>query len=289
MGYNRRLNSDTLISYRAVIITVCFDSVYSVDTAIINVQNADGSWLGSPYITALAIQAIKERMDMPYVKINSIRLIKNIDGTKTESYSYNAYESFEIQVDSTYSNVDAKLLYFVKQKDGSVVSAYTEGQPGWNTRNSLPGEYSVIVQVKDNASGRVLASGEKQFTINPSFRIGAMIITTNPENTRVDKNVDVRTEVTLVTETNTDKTLNLKYSVMNDSNLIITENTSIICKAENQINIMNFAPFARITSSPKGLYIKVELLMSNRYSRRKKCSRYSHLPANKNRASQSME
>lgn len=250
---------DTLISYRAVINTIGLDAVDSVDTEIINVQSDDGSWFGSPYITALAIQAIKDRMDMPYAKINSIKLFKDIDGIKTESYSFNAYEFFEIQVDSTYNNVDAELLYFIKQKDGSVVSAYTEDQPGWNTRNSSPGEYSVIVQVKDNVSGRVLTSGEKQFTINPSFKINTMIITTNPENTRVDNNVAVSTQVTLITEANTDKALNLEYSVTDDSNIVKTENISTICKAENQVNILNFASFVPDVSSPKDYTLKVEV------------------------------
>jgi Mg-chelatase subunit ChlD len=260
-GTDENSITDTLLSYRAVLNTVGLDPVDTTDTSILSCQNSDGSWNGSPYITALAINAVKERMDMPYAKINSIKLVKNVDGTKTESYSYNAYESFEIQVDSTYSNIDAKLLYFVKQKDGSVVSAYTEGQPGWNTRNSLPGEYSVIVQVKDNITGRILTNAEKQFTINSTFKIGTVILKTDPQNTSVDKSANVNTEATLVTEANIDKTLNVKFTVLlNGSTIVKTETKDIICKAEDPVNILRFASFEPDTSTTKDYVVKVEVL-----------------------------
>jgi len=250
---------DTLLSYRAVLNTVGLDAVDSVDTSILGVQNTDGSWYGNPYITALAIKSLNERQDMPNAKINSIKLLKNVNGTNTECYSYNAYETFEIQADSTYSNTEAKLLYFVKLKDGTVVAADTEGQPGWNTRSSLPGDYVVIVQVKDNASGRILTAAEKQFVITPSFKVGTVILTADPQNTTVDKPVTVSTEATLITEANIDKSLNLKFFVTNSSTVIATENKTISCKAEEGVNILDFSSFTPDVTSAKDYSIKIEV------------------------------
>lgn len=248
----------TLLSYRAVLNTVGVDSVDTVDTSIINVQDADGSWYGSPYITALAIKAIKERMDMPYATIDAIRLYKDLDGTKTECYSYNAYETFEIQVDSIYNNADTQLLYFVKQNDGTVVSAYSEGQPSWNTANSIPGNYSVIVQVKDNVSGKILTSAEKQFTIVPSFKIGAIVMSTDPKNTRVDNIVEVSTEATLITEANINKLLELRLTIFDGATEIKNESKTISCQAGQPVNILKFDTFTPDVSTNKDYSIKVQ-------------------------------
>lgn len=249
----------TLLSYRAVLNTVDLNAVDTVDTAILSVQQSDGSWFGSPFITALAIKALKERQDMPTAKINSIKLFKDDNGTSTECYSYNAYEMFSIQVDSTYSPTDAKLLYFIKQKDGTVISAETDGQPGWNTRNSLPGDYAVIVQVKDNSTGRIIASSEKKFVINPTFNIANTMISTDPLNTRVNNPVTVNMDVILVTESNIDKTLDLKLSIYDGSIVVSTDTKSVECKATEQINIVKLAPFTPDVVSAKDYSIQAEV------------------------------
>ena len=250
---------DTLLSYRAVLDTVGTDAVDTVDTSIINAQGTDGSWYGSPYITALAIESISEHMNMPYAKINSIKLLKNVDGTKAECYSYNAYDTFEIQVDGTYSNTDAKLLYFVRQKDGNVFSAQTDGLPGWNTKNSVPGDYSVIVQVKDNNSGRIIAEQEKPFVINPTFEVGNVMISTDPEDTRVNNPCDVNTEITLVTNSNIDKTLNMKTSVLDGTTVIKQDERIIETKASDQIAKEASVSFTPDVSVPKDYVIRTEI------------------------------
>ena len=257
-GTDKDTVTGTLLSYRAVLNTVGVDPIDTVDASIISLQNADGSWYGSPYITALAIKAMKERMEMPYARIDAIRLYKDVDGTKTECYGYNAYETFEIQVDSTFSNPDVQLLYFVKQNNGTVVSAYRENQPGWNTGSSIPGDYSIIVQAKDNASGKILTSMEKQFTISPSFKVGTLLLSTAPKSTRVDNPVEVSTEATVVTESNIDKSLELRLSISDGSSEIKKETAVMSSKADQPVNILKFGSFTPEVSSIRDYSIKVQ-------------------------------
>lgn len=191
-GLDEEAIAGTLLSYRAVIATVGLAALDNVDTLIINAQNPDGSWYGNPYLTALALKTIQAGRNLPEAAIQSIKLMQNADRTPTECYSYNAFETFEIQTESTCNTAEAELFYFVKQKDGSVVTAQTDGLPGWNTLSSLPGDYAVIVQVRDKASGRILAAAEKAFMITSSFQVSAIIVATDPKDTIVEQAVEVK-------------------------------------------------------------------------------------------------
>jgi Mg-chelatase subunit ChlD len=250
---------DSLLSYRAILNTVGADVLENIDTSILSVQQSDGSWFSDPYITALALKALQERLNMPSAKINSIQLLKNENDSKIESYSYNAYDSFEIKVDSTFDASQATLLYFIKQKNGQITSAQTDGIPGWNTKNSLPGDYSVIAQVKDNTSGRIVASQEKPFIINPTFSIGAVSIVTDPDDMRVNNSGDVSTEITILSNSNMDKSLILKTSVMDGTKVIAEDTKTFESKAADQINKIRSVIFTPNTAVPKDYLIKSEV------------------------------
>lgn len=233
----------TLLSYRAILHTIGIDVVDTVDLSIIEVQNTNGSWYNNPYITALAIKAIEESKDVPDAEINSIRLWKNADGEKTECYLYKAYETMEIEVDSTYCNIEVDFLYYIKKQDGSIISVDSEEKSIWNTKSSLPGDYSVIVQMKDKLSGKIFATAERHFIISPSFKMETVILTTDPKNTRTDYAVEVRTEATIITEANADKELDLKLTISNGSIEVKKEEKRILCKAENSVHSLDLASF----------------------------------------------
>lgn len=255
--------TNTLLSYYAVLCSVGVAAVDTVDLSILECQNADGGWYDNPYITALAINAIKARMDMPSGKINAVNLYKNINGTNTECTSYNAYENFEIKADCEYDAAGTSLLYFVKQMDGSLYSAQTEGQPGWNTKSSLPGDYSVIVQLKDNASGKIIASQEKPFVINPYFAIGSIIIKTDPENIRVNSPCNVNTEITLYTDANIDKTLNVKTTVLDGATVISEDEKTIESNAAEPVARFSSPTFTPDVSVQKDYTIRIEAYDGN--------------------------
>lgn len=237
--------TNTLLCYNAVLCSVGAAPVGTVEASILACQNADGSWYDSPYITALAVNALKAGMDMPGGTINAIKLYKNINGTNTECYSYNAFESFEIDADCEYDAARTSLLYFVKQLDGSLYAVQTDGQPGWNTKNSLPGDYSVIVQIKDEATGRIIASQERQFAISSCFSIANIIINTDPESIRVNNPCEVNTEITLYTNANIDKLLSVKTTVL-DGDTVIGEDEktieSIAAEPVRKILSLSFTP-----------------------------------------------
>ncbi|WP_442598615.1 VWA domain-containing protein [Neobacillus sp. D3-1R] len=250
---------DSLLSYRAILNTVGADVLKNIDNSIVSVQQSDGSWFSDPYLTALALKALQEKMNMPFAKIDSIQLWKNENDSQIESYSYNAYDSFEIRVDSTFDANQATLLYFIKQKNGTIISAQTDGLPGWNTKNSLPGDYSVIAQVKDNTSGRIIASLEKPFVINPTFTIGAVSIATDPENKRVNTSGEVSTEITIISNSNMDKSLTLKTSVMDGTTVMAEDTKTFESKAADQISRIRSLIFTPDTTVPKDYLIKSEV------------------------------
>lgn len=250
---------DTLLAFQAVLNTLGADFADSVDASIIGVQDNNGSWYGSPYLTALAIKAITYYKDMPYAKINEITLLKDENGSKIECYNYNAYEAFEIQVDATYANIDAELLYFVKLSDASFISLQIEEQAAWNTKNCVPGNYSIIVQVKDKSTGLIVSGSEKQFTIAPSFKVSTVIVTTDKKNTRIDTPVTVNSEVTVVTESNIDRTLDLKLTVTNEDIVVASESNTVECTSVNQVKLIKGISFEPDVTSVKEYTFEVQV------------------------------
>ncbi|HWQ89118.1 MAG TPA: VWA domain-containing protein [Desulfitobacteriaceae bacterium] len=248
----------TLLSYQAVLTTVGPEAVAAVDSLILNIQSGDGCWYGSPYLTALALRAIQTDVNQAETTIQTIKLLQDVEGTATECYSFEAFETFAIQTECTYNPAEAELLYFVKQKNGSIISVQTDGLPGWNTQSSLPGDYAVIVQVKDKASGRILATAEKAFVINPSFRVSAICLTTDPQYTTVGQGGQVRTAATIFTAANIDQTLNLKLTITNGSEEVRTETKTVLCQAEESLNLLEFSSFTPDVKTSRNYTLKAE-------------------------------
>jgi Mg-chelatase subunit ChlD len=257
-GTDEETIAATLLSYRAVLNTVGPDAAADVDSLILNIQNGDGSWFGSPYLTALALRALQAGAHLPEAAIQTIKLMQDVEGTATECCSFEAFEAFDIQAECTYNPAEAELLYFVRQKNGSIVSVQTDGLPGWNTQNCLPGEYEVIVQVKDKASGRILAAAEKAFMIDPSFQVSAICLTTDPLCTTVGLGGEVRTEVTIVTAANIDQTLNLLFTITSNAGAVRTESKTILCQAEESLSLLEFSPFTPEVTTSREYALKAE-------------------------------
>ncbi|WP_165755707.1 VWA domain-containing protein [Ruminiclostridium hungatei] len=258
-GMDEAAAADTLLAYRAVLNTLGADAAGNIDSDILRIQNSNGSWYDSPYLTALALEALQERQDMPFAKINSIKLYKVSGDIREEGYSFNAYESFEIQAETSVSNTEAEILYFIKKQDGSIISLQSDGLPGWNTKNSAPGEYSVIVQMKDKASGKIVANQEKRFVIDPYFKIGSVVLTTDPENIRINNPCTVDVKTTLVTESNINKAITFKAWVIDAGAVIEEETGTIECKAPGQIEKFTSITFSPDVSAPKDYIIKTQV------------------------------
>ncbi len=222
-------------------------------------QDKSVSRYQSPYITALAITASKEGVDMPSAEINSIKLYKNINDTKTECYSYNAYETLEIVVDSTISNIDAEHQYFIKKANGSVLTSKNNGLLRWNTENCQPGDYSVIVQVKDKNSGSIVARKEKQFVINPYFKVFTVNLSTDPENVRINNPCTINVQSALVSDSNCDKTLTFKTSVIDAGTVIKEETKTIQSKSGEQLTKAKVITFTPDVTVSKDYIIKIEV------------------------------
>lgn len=242
---------DTLMAYRAVLKTIGIDPVKNLDEVVKSLQMEDGSWCNNPYITIVAVKALNERMDMPYASISDIKVYKDIDGSKTELYSFEPYEKMQIEVESEYDKEESKLLLFIKEKDGNIVYSQTGDTATWNTMSSKPGVYTIIAMVKDNRGGKITADYEKDFTINASLNIKNVVVYTNPQSTNINKPVTVNIETSLYSESNIDKKLNVTTAVYNADGIVVNLFNSVLnLKAEDQIASIGKISFEPDISEP---------------------------------------
>ena len=90
-----------------------------------------------------------------------------------ETISFNQNESVNVIIDATYNGAKDTLGVSVKRPDGTVKAVSNVNGYVWNTGNNKPGNYLVIVQLK-NSSGKIIDELDKQFTINSSFIINSV-------------------------------------------------------------------------------------------------------------------
>lgn len=205
--------ADTLVAYRAVIKTLGFDSVSAVEKIIQDIQKSNGSWYDNPYITILAVKALSEKTQLPQADISDIKVYKKVNGDRTESYSFDAYEELEIEAISDYDSSLAKQVMFIKGPYGNIIYAQVGDALNWNTMSSEPGSYTIIAQVKDNENGKIIDSYEKAFTVNSSFNIKNAVIRTDRQSTTINKPVTVNVESAFYIEANIDKKITVTTKV----------------------------------------------------------------------------
>ncbi len=243
-GIDENSIEDTLLAYRAVLLTVGTGPVSTLEDTIIGLQSENGSWYDDAYITMLAAKALKERRTLPVAQINYIKLnAVGADGKKVESYSYNPYESFEIEVDNKTDNIDSKLFVFIKKTDGTAVSLPSNGALSWNTANNPAGEYFVEAIVKDNSTGRVMARLEKSFTINAGFRTGNVVVSLRPHFTRVDKPVKVNAEISVENFSNIDKQVEVCTAVYSEDKVVEYASKMVLFNSEDPMPISGAISF----------------------------------------------
>ncbi len=256
-GTDENSIEDTLLAYRAVLLTVGTGPVSTLEDTIIGLQNENGSWYDDAYITMLAAKALKERRTLPVAQINYIKLkVVGADGKKVESYSYNPYEPFEIEVDTKTDNIDSKIFVFIKKPDGTAVSLPSNGALSWNTANNPEGEYAVEAIVKDNSTGRVMARLEKSFKINSGFRVGNVVVSLRPHFTRVDKPVKVNAEISVENFSNIDKQVEVCTAVYSEDKIIEYASKMVLFDSEDPMPISGAISFDPDVSAQRDYIIR---------------------------------
>lgn len=244
-GTDENSISDTLLAYRAVLCTLGEDPVKTTLTPILSAQNEDGSWYESPYTTALAITAINEEESLPSASIDSIELLKDSNGTKYECDNFNAFETFEIKVQSACSNCNSNLLYFIKDPDNNIFQISSKGDVCWDTSSHQPGTYSVIAAIEDNKTGKILVSSEKKFTIHSTVKVINAEVNLDVDATTVGKAVNVNAKTTIATASNIDKQFTVKTRVLDSGAEVFSSEKIVDIKAAEQtksFDVMSFSP-----------------------------------------------
>lgn len=226
---------NTIQAYRAVLNTVGIEPVSATEDTLIDLQDANGSWNNDYYSTVLAAMALQEIINLPAASID-ITLHEYIGEEEVENYTFQAYENIIIKPVAQYSQETAFLQLMVKQPDGKLVPARDEGFFYWNTADSPPGNYSVIAYIKDKASGKIIASSEKDFVIEADFKLSDIIISTSPKNCRVDQPVNTYISVCLVNQSNVDGEAALEVKVLAaNGSTVASSNPVVSCSHEETI------------------------------------------------------
>jgi len=252
--------ADTLVAYRAVIKTVGIDPVLTVDKVIQNLQQSNGSWYNNPYLTILAIRALNEKTEMPHADITDIRMFKTTKDNRIESYTFGAYEELEIEAVSEYDSSVAKQIQFIKGPYGNILYAQVGDILNWNTMSYEPGVYTVIAQVKENGSGKIIDSYEKEFTIEPSFIIKNVVIRTDRQSTTLNKPVTINVETAFYIEANVDKRLTVTTSVYGTDGSFINLHEDVVeIEASEQVKVIGTKGFEPDITSEKEYTIRTDI------------------------------
>lgn len=252
------------MAYRAVIKTLGFDSVSAVENMIQDLQKSNGSLYDNPYITILAVKALSEKTQLPQADISDIKVYKKVNGDRTESYSFDAYEELEIEAISDYDSSLAKQVMFIKGPYGNIIYAQVGDALNWNTMSSEPGSYTIIAQVKDNENGKIIDSFEKAFTVNSSFNIKNAVIRTDRQSTTINKPVTVNVESAFYIEANIDKKITVTTKVYGTDGSFINLYEGVTeLMASEQIKVIGTKGFEPDVNFEKEYTIRTEIFDEN--------------------------
>jgi len=259
-GKDEERLADTLTAYRAVIKTLGEEAVLAAENEIKALQKENGSWYDSPYLTILAVKALSEKEELPHADIKDIKIFRKDKEDRTEIYSFNSYEELEAEVISEYDNSLAKQVQFIKGPHGNILYSEVGDSLSWNTMTCESGIYTVIAQVKEDKSGKVIKSFEKTFLIKPSFNIRNIVMTVNPRSTNLNKAVTVDIRTAFYVESNVDKQLKAVTSIYDaDGNLVDLYENTLEYKAAEQVKTVNVQGFKPDVSSHNEYVIRTEI------------------------------
>ncbi|MGM7703483.1 VWA domain-containing protein [Pseudalkalibacillus sp. Hm43] len=236
----------TLTAYQAILQTDGLQPVNRVHEKVLSVQKENGSWEDDPYLTLLALQSLKSYLEATSVSISDIELYKISETDKIPATEFSAYETMLIKPNYDSASGNVQVLAFIETPGGDIEAVNVEEELRWEVRDHAPGEYKVIVQIKDKQTGKIAATSKKPITVLPTFKIENATIQLSPENTTVGKPEDVNVQVSLLQSSNIDGEVRQRVEVYDPAGeLIASEEKNIICKVDKPIvntNMLVFQP-----------------------------------------------
>nr|WP_263324588.1 VWA domain-containing protein [Neobacillus sp. Marseille-Q6967] len=236
----------TLLAYQAILQTTGMAPVETVHDQLIQLQGEDGSWEENPYTTLLALQALYSYQEAAGVAISNIELYK-VNGTENVlSEQFSAYETIEVKPIYEETDKEVHVLAFIKTPEGTYETVKAEENLRWETKNHQPGDYSVIVQMKDKQTGKIIASSQKTFTIVPAFKVESASILLSPENTSVGQVKEVNVQLSLFHSSNIEGEVRQKVEITNAAGGMVASQEKTIATTSSQpvmnTNMLTFRP-----------------------------------------------
>lgn len=226
----------------------------------------NGSWYNDTYTTALALALFKEKdkeiENGINEKIKDIKAYKYEDNEKIETYSFNPYETAIFEIEGEFEKDDTDITLLLKKPSGTIITASSEEGYSWNIENSVDGSYTLIANLKDISTGKLIETFEKDIIIEKQFKISNIISKLYPKEITTNSNGISVISTNLINESNTNGEAQIKFTVIDSNQKIILNKTlNQYCEKENQIINIQDIEFNPNTEEPQIYKVKTEVII----------------------------
>lgn len=246
-------------AFRALIKTKGINTQKDFIDKLISLQGDKGNYYDDIYTTILAVKALSE---IDLLTSDEIHEIEFLDYKNKDENGVAYYDGFtRVSVEPSYKLHDANevylSIYFEDENGKSILANEENGIYYFDLENSLAGNYTVVAQVKEKASGNVTTSLEEKFIVNKQLKILSGYNTINPNKLLIGENKEVSNYVSLEFKCNFDAELSVKTNIKS----AIDNSTNTLEGKIRLDHIKNQQVFEIIKMSPKtevGGYYTVE-------------------------------
>ncbi len=238
--------------------------VSTLSEYFMNKQAADGSWNGSPYDTALAIDLLSSEKLKATASINDIKLYSS--GVPTDTFS----PKDQVEIVPVYTGRNVQAYSTVIAPDGLRVNLSRNNMGGfyWNCSMAAEGTYTAEVALKD-IYGEIKGILTKQFKVKPVLEIEDCEIDITPGACIINKPIKPLLGFYIKCgSSNINKPVTVTCSVYgpDGGEVYYSEGSSILKTGDNNIGLGSFSP---VVSSPSEYKVRANLFYEGKgiYSR----------------------
>lgn len=226
--------------YRALMKVNGYASMEETELDIYSLQNANGSISNDEYATALFVEALEERENVPTGSISKIALYSGED----ENDCFHAFEEVKYKVLGDWDqNIEVGI--YILDESGNVVYQSGNENGGWCVEGIAHGTYEMHAQLLDKKFRNVITETQRNIYILPTVNVENMETFLSSDAVVIGAEKQVSVNGYFAYKGNIDENVKIKTTVSKNGEIF--DENEIECrvnsdKEECEINLINFVP-----------------------------------------------
>ncbi len=230
--------------------------------ALIAVVRLDGSLFASPSLTARLVWLLSLPEQPP---VSPVKIIQDILITAPSNIIAYDDMSFLPLLDGFYETTMTISAYIETPNKSLIPLSKEMGRYPWNTAQSGPGAYNIIILIRDKATDECIDMARKPFIVEDSFAVSSLDITFTPEYYRLGVHSGVTIGLNVQTRSNRTQKMTASIAVLSEdkSQTLLQYSKEVLCGGTPDSASFSLVLFEPQVSQPTKYIVNAVLRAKN--------------------------